>query len=98
MSGTSGNDYIHGGSGNDELSGLIGNDVIYGGSGNDNIYTGSGICQVNGGSGQDYISIDQRAATIALSFDAVAAAGGLGADLGDGSNFKNILNSSSFEV
>ena len=90
MSGTSGNDYIHGGSGNDELSGLIGNDVIYGGSGNDNIYTGSGICQVNGGSGQDYISIDQRAATIALSFDAVAAAGGLGADLGDGSNFKNV--------
>lgn len=52
-----GDDYIHGGYGNDIIFGQGGNDVIYGGHGNDTIYAGAGDDVIFGGLGDDAIYV-----------------------------------------
>ena len=51
--GTSGNNRINGGAGNDSLSGLGGDDQIFGGAGNDRLNGGDGADLLQGGAGTD---------------------------------------------
>lgn len=53
MFGTSGNDRMIGGSGNDVLSSLAGNDRLIGNAGDDRLYGGSGNDTLGGGDGND---------------------------------------------
>ncbi len=55
LEGTSGNDKIYGGDGNDTLKGLEGDDEIHGGDGNDTIEGGKGDDTIYGGDGDDII-------------------------------------------
>ncbi len=63
--GSSANEYIQGGNGNNTINGSGGNNIIYGGAGDDNLsaaagsdifFGGSGNDTINGGSGTDRIS------------------------------------------
>ncbi|WDD36477.1 calcium-binding protein (plasmid) [Nostoc sp. UHCC 0926] len=64
--GTSYDDYILGGNGNDSLfGGGSGNDTLNGGNGNDSLFGGrSGNNRINGGNGDDFLSVDYSNDTI----------------------------------
>ncbi|MGV3513391.1 MAG: calcium-binding protein [Novosphingobium sp.] len=53
QSGTTGNDILTGGAGNDRLSGLAGKDLIKGGDGDDWLYGAAGADTLSGGTGAD---------------------------------------------
>ena len=53
MTGTTANDTLTGGNGNDSLNGLAGNDTLSGGYGADNLSGGDGNDTLNGGTGID---------------------------------------------
>ena len=55
INGTSGNDLLTGGRGDDHLYGGAGNDVLVGGAGNDHLYGGSGNDVLVGGAGNDHL-------------------------------------------
>jgi dipeptidyl aminopeptidase/acylaminoacyl peptidase len=55
ITGTSGDDIIHGRPGNDVICAGDGNDVIYGGGGNDTIYGGAGNDNIHGNPGADVL-------------------------------------------
>lgn len=57
LTGTEGEDVIHGFGGNDSLHGRGGHDEIYGGFGNDFIYGGTGWDTLTGGPGRDRFGI-----------------------------------------
>ncbi|MFM6009077.1 MAG: calcium-binding protein [Dolichospermum sp.] len=80
--GSTNNDWIDGGSGNDALYGWSGNDTLWGGddsdyldggTGNDNLYGESGNDTLLGGSGNDYLSggfgNDRLTGSTSLTFD-----------------------------
>ncbi len=54
--GSSANEYIQGGSGNNTINGSNGNNIINGGAGDDNLSAGNGSDVINGGSGNDTIN------------------------------------------
>ncbi|MBF0428059.1 MAG: FecR domain-containing protein [Magnetococcales bacterium] len=62
LTGTSGNDLLHGGMGNDDISGLGGSDIIQAGGGNDLIHvtakSGAFVDKIDGFTGTDSLSID----------------------------------------
>ena len=51
--GTSADDKIRGGEGDDEISGKYGDDILSGGKGNDELDGGSGVDHLDGGKGND---------------------------------------------
>lgn len=53
--GTSGNDNINGGNGNNLIIGFEGNDTLKGGNGSDCIISGNGTNNISGGNGKDFI-------------------------------------------
>ena len=54
--GTSANDSLTGGAGNDQLYGEDGDDVLFGGAGNDTLRGGQGSDRLFGGTGNDFLS------------------------------------------
>ena len=56
LTGTSGNDQINGGGGDDIVGGLAGNDTLYGGAGHDSLNGGAGNDLLFGNEGNDSIS------------------------------------------
>ncbi|HEY0891602.1 MAG TPA: type I secretion C-terminal target domain-containing protein, partial [Cellvibrio sp.] len=56
LTGTSANEYIVGGDGDNVISGGNGNDIIYGGDGNDTLSASSGSDMFYGGAGNDTIT------------------------------------------
>ena len=54
--GTSANEYIQGGNGNNTINASNGNNIVYGGGGDDNLSAGSGSDMLYGGSGDDVIN------------------------------------------
>lgn len=56
MKGSSGNDVIYGGGGNDVIAAGAGNDIVFGGSGDDTIDGGDGNDVIDGGAGNNTLS------------------------------------------
>ena len=89
--GSTGNDLIETGGGNNSVDGKGGNDTIYGGSGNDTIQDGSGNNLVVGNGGQDIIQLGNGANQVYVNTQtdvasAIAAANAGGAS-GVGGSF-----------
>jgi Ca2+-binding RTX toxin-like protein len=55
LNGSTGNNTLMGGGGDDAVSGMAGNDTLRGGSGNDKMWGGSGNDNLSGGSGNDML-------------------------------------------
>ena len=60
VDGTSYNEKLYGGRGNDIIRSNGGNDIIFGGAGNDKLYSGSGNSTLNGGDGSDIFVIENN--------------------------------------
>lgn len=84
--GSSANEFIQGGSGDNTINASNGNNIVYGGAGNDNIIAGVGSDELYGGSGNDTINAGSGSDRIS---------GGAGNDLlkgGDaGENFVDVF-------
>jgi Ca2+-binding RTX toxin-like protein len=74
ITGTAGDDIIHGGAGNDKIDGSNGNDMLYGGAGDDTITSGPGTDYLYGEDGND--TLISKRGTGPDNFD-----GGAGIDL-----------------
>jgi Ca2+-binding RTX toxin-like protein len=78
--GTSGNDVICAGNGNDTIFGLGGSDIIHGGPGNDRISGGDGSDELFGEAGTDFVEGGAGADDISGSDGNDSLFGGLGED------------------
>lgn len=90
--GTTGNDVIDGGNGNDAILGLAGDDALNGGNGNDVLDGGGGNDSLTGGNGNDvlYGSVGMDSLTGGNGKDSLD--GGAGDDELDGGNGKDTVN------
>lgn len=90
LTGTSGSDYIYGGTGtggtgtgNDTISAGRGNDRVYSGDGNDTVYGGAGNDVIDGGTGDDLINGGGGNDSIIAGDGADSVDGGIGNDIID---------------
>lgn len=74
--GTSGNDSLDAGAGNDLLWGAEGNDTLVGGTGNDTLWGGEGGDTLTGGSGTDTAGYDYAQAAVSINLGTGGTSGG----------------------
>jgi Ca2+-binding RTX toxin-like protein len=86
--GSSGEDFLDGGAGNDQIVGLGGDDVMLGGTGNDAVNGGNGIDWIHGGAGSDRLSGGAGADILrgGLNTDYVSGGSGIDVLFGGGGN------------
>jgi serralysin len=90
--GTTGNDLIDGGNGNDAVLGLAGDDTLNGGNGNDVLDGGGGDDSLTGGNGNDSLDGSVGDDELAGGNGEDSVAGGAGDDELDGGNGTDTVN------
>ena len=90
--GTTGNDLIAGGNGNDAILGLTGNDTLSGGNGNDVVDGGGGDDELAGGNGNDLLYGSVGADSLVGGNGEDSLDGGAGDDELAGGNGKDTVN------
>jgi Ca2+-binding RTX toxin-like protein len=89
ITGSAGDDIVHGGNGADNIMGAVGNDIAWGGAGNDAISGNDGVDNVNGGAGNDTVDGGAGDDLVTGGGGADSLLGSEGADLllgGDGAD------------
>ena len=90
--GTTGNDLIAGGNGNDAILGLVGDDTLNGGNGNDVLDGGGGNDSLSGGNGNDMLFGSVGADSLVGGNGEDSLDGGSGDDELDGGNGRDSLD------
>ncbi|PMX02372.1 type I secretion target [Pseudomonas sp. FW215-R2] len=89
----SGDNILNGGDGNDVLTAGSGNNELHGGAGNDLLYSGPGNDILDGGTGIDTVSYAHATAGVTVNLSLLGAQNTLGAGIDTLSNVENLVGS-----
>ncbi|QJP94458.1 retention module-containing protein [Pseudomonas fluorescens] len=89
----SGDNILNGGDGNDVLTAGSGNNELHGGAGNDLLYSGPGNDLLDGGTGIDTVSYAHATAGVTVNLSLLGAQNTLGAGIDTISNVENLVGS-----
>ncbi|KAB0499813.1 retention module-containing protein [Pseudomonas vancouverensis] len=88
-----GNNILNGGDGNDVLTAGSGNNELHGGAGNDLLYAGPGNDILDGGTGIDTVSYAHATAGVTVDLSLLGAQNTIGAGIDTISNVENLVGS-----
>ncbi|WP_192560066.1 retention module-containing protein [Pseudomonas allokribbensis] len=89
----SGDNILNGGDGNDVLTAGSGNNELHGGAGNDLLYSGPGNDILDGGTGIDTVSYAHATAGVTVNLSLLGAQNTVGAGIDTISNVENLVGS-----